>query len=185
MALEHAILVSLSEQAATGYDLARRFDASIGHFWKATHQQIYKVLARMEEVGWVVAVHTEREGRRDKKTYSPTEAGRAELARWSSEPSVREPIRSDFAVKLRGFVDPKVVRADTERRRAEHTALLARYEASEKKHYPDPSALTGSQLGAYLTLRGGILQEHRSIEWCDEILSRLGDEPPESQSTTP
>jgi DNA-binding PadR family transcriptional regulator len=38
MALEHAILVSLAERAASGYDLARRFDASIGFFWKATHQ---------------------------------------------------------------------------------------------------------------------------------------------------
>ena len=48
MALEHAILVSLSERASSGYDLARRFDKSIGYFWTATHQQVYKVLARME-----------------------------------------------------------------------------------------------------------------------------------------
>ena len=48
MALEHAILVSLAERSASGYELARRFDASIGNFWKASHQQIYKVLGRME-----------------------------------------------------------------------------------------------------------------------------------------
>lgn len=40
MALEHAILVALAERSATGYDLARRFDRSIGFFWRATHQQI-------------------------------------------------------------------------------------------------------------------------------------------------
>ncbi len=53
MAIEHAILVSLAEKSASGYDLARRFDASIGHFWKASHQQIYKVLGRMESDKWV------------------------------------------------------------------------------------------------------------------------------------
>ena len=55
MALEHAILVSLAEKSASGYDLARRFDASIGNFWAASHQQIYKVLARMESDKWVAA----------------------------------------------------------------------------------------------------------------------------------
>ncbi|MEU0155402.1 PadR family transcriptional regulator [Micromonospora fulviviridis] len=42
MSLEHAILVSLLEQPASGYELARRFDRSIGRFWTATHQQIYR-----------------------------------------------------------------------------------------------------------------------------------------------
>ena len=47
MALEHAILVSLTERPASGLDLTRHFDRSIGFFWSATHQQIYRVLARM------------------------------------------------------------------------------------------------------------------------------------------
>ena len=51
MALEHAILVSLLEKPGSGYELARRFDRSIGHFWTATHQQIYRVLKRMEADG--------------------------------------------------------------------------------------------------------------------------------------
>ena len=36
MALPHAILVSLCEQSGSGYELARRFDRSIGYFWAAT-----------------------------------------------------------------------------------------------------------------------------------------------------
>src|SRR6187551_3776004 len=47
MALEHALLVSLSERPGTGIELTCRFDRSIGFFWRATHQQIYKVLRRM------------------------------------------------------------------------------------------------------------------------------------------
>ena len=55
MALEHAILVSLLEQPGSGYELARRFDRSIGRFWTATHQQIYRVLGRMGADGWIAA----------------------------------------------------------------------------------------------------------------------------------
>ena len=51
MSLQHALLVSLAEQEATGYDLTRRFDRSLGFFWRATHQQIYRVLGRMAEDG--------------------------------------------------------------------------------------------------------------------------------------
>ena len=70
MALEHAILVSLAERSASGYDLARRFDASIGHFWSASHQQIYKVLGRMEADKLVAADLIAQEGRPDKKVYA-------------------------------------------------------------------------------------------------------------------
>jgi DNA-binding PadR family transcriptional regulator len=47
------VLTSLLEKASSGYDLARRFDKSIGYFWHATHQQIYRELARMEAAGWI------------------------------------------------------------------------------------------------------------------------------------
>ena len=57
MALPHAILVSLCEQAGSGYELAHRFDRSIGFFWAATHQQIYRTLRAMEGDGWVHVAH--------------------------------------------------------------------------------------------------------------------------------
>jgi DNA-binding PadR family transcriptional regulator len=173
MALDHAILVSLTERAASGYDLARRFDASIGYFWPASHQQIYKVLARMQEAGWVESTLQEQDGRPDKKTYAITSTGEAELDRWATVPTTREALRSDFAVKLRGFRNRDAIIADTRARRADHVARLAEYEASEKRFYPDPSALDGADLGSWLALRGGIHTEQRGIEWCDEILTAL------------
>ncbi len=173
MALDHAILVSLTERAASGYDLARRFDASIGYFWPASHQQIYRVLARMQEAGWVESTVQEQDGRPDKKTYAITDAGLAELDRWAAQPTGREAIRSDFAVKLRGFRDAESIVRDTRARRADHVERLAAYEASEARFYPDPSALEGAELGSWLALRGGISTERRGIEWCDEILTAL------------
>ena len=178
MALEHAILVSLAEKSASGYELARRFDASIGHFWKASHQQIYKVLARMESDKWVEAHHVEQSGRPDKKVYAITGEGRAELQRWSSRPTPIESPRSEIAVKVRGlrFGDRDAVLSDIRARREAHVALLAYYEASAAKHYPDPSAVDEDDIGPYLVLRAGIMQEQMGIAWCDEILQAFGVE---------
>ena len=70
MALEHAILVSLAERAGTGYELGRQFSTSIGHFWSATHQQIYRVLAKMADAG-LVEVRTEAGDGRPSRARRP------------------------------------------------------------------------------------------------------------------
>jgi len=175
MALEHAILVSLAERSASGYDLARRFDASIGHFWKASHQQIYKVLGRMDRDGWVAAELVAQDGRPDKKVYVITGDGRRELARWTSTATPAEPLRSEFAVKIRAlpFGDAGAIVEATRARKHAHIDQLAFYEDSAARHYPHPDDLRDDELGGWLALRGGILAEQTGIAWCDEILQRL------------
>jgi DNA-binding PadR family transcriptional regulator len=175
VALDHAILVALSEQAGSGYDLARRFDRSIGYFWTATHQQVYKVLARMEGEGWVEATSVLQDGRPDKKVYDLTEDGRAELRRWLAEPAEPEVTRSELAVKVRGAANgnPRAVAAEVRRHRDLHSARLDTYLRNEKREFLDPSRLRGRRLHQYLVLRGGITYERGAIEWCDEILAAM------------
>ncbi len=175
MALEHAILVSLAERSASGYDLARRFDASIGHFWKASHQQIYKVLGRMESDKLVESNLVAQSGRPDKKVYEITADGRAELTSWLATPTPPEGLRSEFAVKLRALHlgDRANLVEQVRVRRAQHAAQLASYEASAAKYYPDPSALCEDEVGPFLVLRGGLRTEAGALEWCDEILMTL------------
>ncbi len=179
MALEHAILVSLAERSASGYDLARRFDASIGHFWRASHQQIYKVLGRMDTEGWVASEVVAQDGRPDKKVYVITPAGRDELRAWTSKATPIEHLRSEFAVKLRAlpFGDAAAIIDDVRVRRRAHEAQLEYYRQSAARFYPDPAALTDDELGGWLVLRGGILGEQTAIAWCDEILQRLETDP--------
>lgn len=175
MALEHAILVSLAERASSGYELARRFDKSIGQFWTATHQQVYKVLARMEAAGWVVATVVEQGGRPDKKVYDLTDDGRSELAGWIGQPAAPEVARSELAVKIRGasYGDPAAVADEVERHRALHSDRLDAYLANEKHEFPDPSRLRGRRLHQWLVLRGGVALERNLIDWYDDVLTAL------------
>ena len=180
MALEHALLVSLSERPAAGLELARRFDRSIGFFWSATHQQIYKVLRRMEDDGWVTARVVEQSGRPEKREYSVTDAGRTALSAWIGTTTPRPGFRSEIAVKMRGasYGDRAALLADIAELVADHRTRLEHYEAMCARDYPQPDGLAGHDLDAYLVLRGGIWQETFWISWLTEYLeahgSRLG-----------
>lgn len=181
VALPHAILVSLNEQSGSGYELAHRFDRSIGYFWSATHQQIYRTLRAMEADGWVQVTEVAQRGRPDKKVYTVAEAGRAELARWIAAPlagrgsSVVDNRLRELAVKLRGAGagDLAAVREQAADLRAERAQRLDVYRALEKKQFPDPGSLTGTALHQYLVLRGGIRAEESAIDWLDEVGAAL------------
>lgn len=172
MALEHAILVSLSERAAAGSELVRRFDASIGFFWSATHQQIYRVLGRMEGDGWVVAEAVPQADRPTKKVYAVTDAGRAELARWIAEPTTPDAMRSSTGVKMRGasYGDRAALLEDLRRQLDEHTSRRSLYESMAARDFPDPGSLGEPDLDIYLVLRGGLLMEEFWIRWLTEYL---------------
>lgn len=178
MALEHAILVSLLEQPGSGYELARRFDRSIGRFWTATHQQIYRVLRRMETDGWIAAEEVAQDGRPDKKVYSAAAAGRAALASWLREPVEPETVRHELAVKIRAaaFDDPAALTSlisEVERHRESHDALLVRYLTGERRDFPDPAVLDTRQALQHVVLRGGIDYERMTLAWLDDVLATL------------
>ncbi|MDQ4053399.1 MAG: PadR family transcriptional regulator [Actinomycetota bacterium] len=177
MALEHALLVALSEQPASGLDLAKRFSRSIGFFWHATHQQIYRVLGRMDADGWVRSTEVVQVGRPNKLVYAVTPAGAEALAAWLAEPTSPDPMRSDLAVKLRGasFGDLDAVLDVVRANLADHHTRLDHYQQLMTRDYPEPAALSGLELDHYLVLRGGILMEETWIAWLTEYLeSRHG-----------
>ena len=185
MALPHAILVSLSEQTGSGYELAHRFDRSIGHFWAATHQQIYRTLRSMEDDGLVHVEVVAQTGRPDKKVYGVTDCGRTELARWIAEPlagggsTVTDSRTRDLAVKIRGAAigDVDALRVQVAALRRDRAQLRDTYLGFEKSQFPDPSALEGPALHQYLVLRGGLLAEEGALHWLDEVLAALGGTP--------
>lgn len=172
MALEHALLVALSERPGSGLELAGRFEKSIGFFWHATHQQIYRVLGRMETDGWLGVKTVPQTGRPDKKVYSVSPTGAQVLAEWLAEPLPSESFRSDLAVKLRGasYGERGVLLQRVRENLADHETRLAHYLELEKRDYPVPADLAGPDLDQYLVLRGGIRLEEFWIGWLNEYL---------------
>ena len=77
MALRDAVLAALLDSEASGYDLAKGFDASVANFWMATPQQLYRELDRLAADGLIEARVVEQERRPNKRMFTLTDAGRA------------------------------------------------------------------------------------------------------------
>src|SRR5262249_19384345 len=100
VALGDAILVCLTERPMTGYELAKTFDSSIGFFWKADHQQIYRELTKLRERGHVQGREVVQSGKPNKLVYTLTAEGKAALRHWASRPSAPPSIKDDMLVRL-------------------------------------------------------------------------------------
>jgi DNA-binding PadR family transcriptional regulator len=94
--LRHALLGVIKDTPLTGYDLVRHFQGTVGFLWSAPQSQIYPELRRMESEGLVEAKVAPRGRRAQKRIYSVTDAGMAELRRWATDfmplPAQRDPI---------------------------------------------------------------------------------------------
>ena len=114
MSLRHALLGLLAIQPATGYELAQKFDASLGTAWHASHSQIYPELAKLAEAGMVEVVG---EGARNSRTYAVTPAGHDEIRDWLIEGEANRSQRNETAVRwfLLGLLKPEDRRAAVDR----------------------------------------------------------------------
>ncbi|MBW4469698.1 MAG: PadR family transcriptional regulator [Stenomitos rutilans HA7619-LM2] len=178
MALTHAILALLVNCPQSGYDLTKNFEESVGCFWKATHQQIYRELAKLEAQGWVQPTTVLQEGRPDKKVYGITELGQQKLATWVAAPCDTMAIKEELLVKVfvGALVSTPVIQQQLLQHRQIHTHQLAHYRQIEAVEFQNFHALTLESKLQYLVLRRGIRYETDWIGWCDEALALLHEE---------
>jgi DNA-binding PadR family transcriptional regulator len=174
LALGDAILACLTEHPMTGYELAKTFDASIGFFWKATHQQIYRELTRLRDKGQIQGREVVQSGKPNKLVYTLTPEGRAALKHWAARPSSPYSIKDDLLVRLYALesIDIAPLRTDLMARLEYHRDRLSRYERILKKRFPQGTAST-ADIGKLLLLRIGLRHERNVAEWCEEALNTL------------
>jgi DNA-binding PadR family transcriptional regulator len=175
MALSHAILAVLANRPCSGYDLAKQFDGSVGFFWHATHQQIYRELTKLEESGWVDLEVMRQDGKPDRKCYSINAAGMVHLREWIAQPAALPPIKDELLIKL--FVG-HLVPSETliqllQQQRSHHAENLATYHTIEREGFADPANLSMELRCQYLTLRAGIHYETGWLAWFDEAIGQL------------
>ena len=127
----------------SGYELAKTFDASIGFFWKADHQQIYRELSKLRDRGHIEGHEVVQSGKPNKLVYTLTPEGRAALRHWAARPSSPPSIKDDLLVRLCALdsVDIEPLRADLMARLEHHRDRFARYERILNKLFPDGTAI--------------------------------------------
>jgi PadR family transcriptional regulator, regulatory protein AphA len=188
MKFEHVILGLLSWRPFSGYELGKYLERE-GRFLRSkVHlSQIYRLLARMVDSGWVAYEVQENDGRPDSKIYRLTEHGEQVLREWVASPYEPPSKFSDpeFHVRFRygGPLDRDVlvrlVRTELDARKAQ----VSRYRDRDRSLGPmQPIDGVDETLARRL---GDLAHEHGAaamdlwIEWLERVLAEL-----ESEETT-
>ncbi len=175
MALNHAIMTALLDDRLSGYELTKSFDTSLGFFWKASHQQIYKALRDLEKQGLLESEDVPQAGKPDKVIYGLTAAGREALEQWVLGDSRVTESKDDMFVKFYNLSPnnaPHLLQELVERREQDGMRL-ALYQRIKERHYTEPGALPVRKRGIYLALLAGIRHCETRLAWAREAEALL------------
>lgn len=168
------ILGFLSHEPMTGYDIKKRITENIGHFWDLSFGQIYPALRDLERDGLVTMVVERNEGGPDRKIYTITDGGRAELKRWLVRPVKREILRYEVLLKLffGAGGEPENILCHVEGFRERNVTDLRKMLELEKELRDIPD-LEKDHLYYLLTVLMGKKVFEAHIEWSDEVIDIL------------
>jgi DNA-binding PadR family transcriptional regulator len=179
VALRDALMAALLDGEASGYDLAKLFDAAVANFWMASPQQLYRELDRMAADGLVSARLVRQERRPDKRLFSLTDAGLAALAAFTAAPPRPGVVRDELLVQVQAVDagDATAVRAALAERMTWAEAKIARYERLRARlldgRGEDDYLAEADRAGPYLTLLRGLSFENENLRWCRHAVAVL------------
>jgi DNA-binding PadR family transcriptional regulator len=175
--MRYAFLALLANQPRHGYDLKLALEQVFDEALPPMNAgQVYTTLARLERDGLVRGARV-AEDRRDKRVYELTEAGRAALAGWLSEPAPGPQLKDEFLMKL---VFSQMAGVDVTHEPAEMIARQRRAYLQSLRELNDLAGrlAAGSNQAAALLAEGAILHLEADLKWldlCEEQLAEGAD----------
>ncbi len=172
MSLKYVVLSLLNRQPQTGYEIVRSFDSSVGYFWQASHQQVYRELSTLADSKQVRFKEIKQTDKPNKKVYTISATGRQALQSWFESPIKDRPIRDPLLVKLLGMsVDNHCIMQEQLANRIRESQLLqATYQEIETLHYSADKRkhMPADALALYFALRRGLLSIEAELTWLSE-----------------
>jgi DNA-binding PadR family transcriptional regulator len=184
MSLAHVLLTSLLEKPSSGIALARRFDHSMGYFWSATHQQIYRELKNMLQNGWI---STQAQPDLKQKIYQVEQQGREALAAWMLEHSAPAQLREDLMVRLRAEaqLNSQALMPELKKHFIEHQQRLQTYQTIFAKDFANTDPSNRQQYIHQMILQLGLDLEQGWVTWLSQLMQGLSQYEPEDLPNVP
>lgn len=170
---EVAVLGMIALGARTGYDIRQECETKLVHFWSESYGQIYPVLQRLRDRGWVERETVEGKGP-EKHVHTLTDEGLARLREWIRSPA--EPMRPRNELLLKTFLGRLVELDDLDalledharRARSRRDAYVELRGRIRREAADDPDAPYW-----LVTLDFGIRSLAAQIEWAEAARDRL------------
>jgi DNA-binding PadR family transcriptional regulator len=168
-ATARVILGILAFGPATGYDVKRVTDKSTRFFWRASYGQIYPELRKLEEAG-LVRASEKPHGKRRRRVYELTAAGKRAVADWLEAEDDLYEVRDEGLLRLffGELVSQEQLLALVRRRKEVYEGVVELFQG------------IGADLGEIEgpsgeVLRYGIELMEWNAKWWADLESRLSD----------
>jgi PadR family transcriptional regulator AphA len=160
----------------SGYELAQRFEASVGSTWSAGHSQIYPELNRLADEALVTSGEP---GPRGRKTYAITDAGRDAVQAWLADTEPDRTVRDEAALRtfFLWLMTPGAARAHVEGELAAAEDLILTLRGTAAARRP----ATPAERSQRIALEAGLRWAQARADWAQWALQRL-DDPPASDT---
>ena len=177
--LKYVLLGFLNYGLQTGYELKQEMDQSTAYFWHAKQSQIYMTLKKLEEDGLITS-HMEAQAERpDRRVYTITAAGQADLRSWLERPLTDiDPRKETLLVKLffSAHLDKTTLLTQLRLQRDLHQRQYLLYRDDIAPHlqaqFEDPHLGQDARLWD-ATRRMGELYEESVVRWLDETIAMI------------
>ena len=159
-----------------------QIDNSTGFFWHAKQSQIYRTLKALEDAELITSHVEPQDDRPDRRVYTITDTGKADLETWLAEPEQDITQKKDtLLLKLffaaRGSFDPQMLIAQLRLQRKLYVQQLDHLETRSQEALVDkrdrhPEFHTDVLLWE-ATHRFGMMYSQMYVQWLDEVIQML------------
>ena len=179
--MEYLILGLLILTPMTGYDLQQFIRQNLALICSHSAGSVQTALAKLEREGRITAAES-REGRRRKKTFSITEAGRTAFAAWVARPMQADKVKNMELSRLffLGLARPEERIAairdyirQMEEMQAVLSAIQARFREAQKRPLPAGQDWDAVFRFQGYTLEYGIAAARFEQDWYSRLLCEM------------
>jgi DNA-binding PadR family transcriptional regulator len=174
LSVRNALLGLVAQHPCHGYELHAAFEALVGgkENWDVKPAQIYTTLIRLHEAGLLDETMLDDDSGPEKRVYSITPAGRAELEDWFRTGEAGSPQRDSVYLKLMlvmGLNEPAEMGVILQKQRAVLFQELHR--VTDLRQRCDPR----TELAKILLMDKAVMHLEADLRWLDMVEGRLDD----------
>jgi DNA-binding PadR family transcriptional regulator len=173
MSVRYALLGLLAQRPCHGYELHSTLLSIVGgqENWDLKPGQIYTTLSRLEKIGLVRQAGLDKESGPEKRVYTITPKGKAEVTRWFREGVAENHAHDEFFIKLMIALSLEEVDAEEIIRIQRNTLYQLLHNVTHQRENTRPD----QDRARLLMLDKTVMHLEADLRWLDMIEARLDE----------